>query len=545
MPSKLYSIDRTYDMHKLFYLIEHTKAGLDLIFMFKNDSSIYLNSSNLQILKALAKKAGRVIKFEVENNNHLDYIDAVNNDNLTFSPTSIDLSDTEAMQVEKSKKQFFKVPQLGFSIKKKRKSVSDSVYAEVEKDVGKFKLKFIFVILTFFVILGLAGVGFWALIYYLPRATVKITLDSETLINLVDVKAKTDVKQVDAAGGIIPATSLDVEESESGSADTTGEKEIGEYAKGTVTIYNKKSKSVKIKKGATIKLKKDGKDPLAYVTVNDVEIPALETKDVIVPGNTENGSTAPETTTKAEVLGTKDVEIKAAQFGKDYNLGKDQKFEVAGLKYDSEGYAQNASEIKGGTSDKVKVVTESDLRTLKKTLDDSLKVKAADDLKKKVVTGQNLQESSITITPVKEDYSNKADDVADKLSLNLTVKATGIAYSDTDLKSAISELVKKVVPESFKLSESGDYDYEVAVLKNASDPNTINLQVKLKSYVTPKIDEDKIKNDLVGLKVEDARDYLSKVKNVKEYKLELRPKLPSFLVAMPRKPENISVEIVR
>lgn len=537
-------VTNNHTMQKLITILEDLKGtATDVIFYFTKPATLYLNSSNLIILQKLAKKFDIALKYETQEPMHSDYIDSVNNDYLNYAEEEVDLDDTmNIVPPAGNKKTFFKLPEINLpkfsmpSFKKSEKTRNVEVEDNVEAGVEKINRGLIAVV--FIVILGLVGIvsAFAALMYYIPSAKINLELEEDVLVKLLDVKASTALDSVDLDNSVIPADSLTVEESDTAKLATTGKKEVGEFATGEITIFNKTDSEKRVKKGTTIKLKKDeskDNEALTFVTTDEVKVPPKELKTVSVGGSETQG----------DVFGTKIVKVKASKIGKEYNIEENQKFEISGYNED-QLYGENEKGFNGGERKEVNVVANDDILNIRKNLEDALKAKLKDSLSKKVVNGQVLNEGSISYETVKATYNKKLDEETDELTLDLTMKASGVAYLENDLKEVVKVLARKVVPEEFKLANE-NYDYEVAVLKAPNQPSIINLQVKLRSYITPNIDEEAIKRDTAGLKIDQAEEYLNKIRNIKKYEISLSPRLPSFLTSMPRRKENITIEIKR
>jgi len=520
-----HNIEAEHDLYYLTNLLE-TSKDTEVVFHFSKDNKVYRNSSNLKILHKIAEENKIDLKFEAENLAHKDYIDSVNGDYAEYNDETVNLD-----QVSEN-------PSLGsssLSVGEKRGLnvfgfLSLLKFKPKPKTKNPLKLfKVLSVLLGIIIIIG--GILF-ALWWYFPTAKVKLSLDSEVLIKLLDINAVIGQADVNGDESKIPAIKLDVTESDSQTIPTTGIKEVGEKAEGEIKIFNKTSDKIKLSKGKKITYISTKDENLKYEIIEDIEIDA----------QTEVSSTdASNVTTVVKTPGEKNVKIKAIEIGENYNLEKEKQFQVEG--YDTDKLiAENSDKIKGGTLEEINIVTQKDIDQLKRELEIFMQNKVKDSLQKKTVNGQELPETSIVYEVSSAKFDKALDAEGDELTLTMTTKGTGLAYSKDDLDKIVSELISKVVPEEYDLDQA-DPQYEVAVLQ-ADDPSTtLKLQVKLHSSITPKIDEEKLKSDLAGMKIDEATKYLNGIKNVLNIEIQLSPKLPVILQGMPQRKENITIEV--
>lgn len=476
----------------------------DLILTFSKDNEIYKYATNLQILKKAASQMGKSVKFEAENKKHKNYVDAIN------SGEEVPADNPGQVQAKtfSTKRIWLKLPGFKFSFKSK-------------------KFKYLF---GTPVVLLLIGGFFFFLWWYIPTAKVEIQVDSEVLVKLLDIKASAKQQEVSVESATIPAILVEVTETETQTAPSTGEKETGEKSTGKVKLYNKTDDDITIKKGATLKLIETDKESLRFVTTKEAKVPAQKEGDL----------PPPETGTK-QIFGTQEVEVEAVEFGDGYNLDDGQKFEVGDYDTD-ELVAENEDSISGGSQKIISVVTQSDLDSLKRSLNEFLENKVGESLQKKVVTGQKLAEASVQFTEVTANFDKKPDDEADQITLELALKGTGIAYSTQDLDDLISKLIVGVIPDEYNLEDSNP-DYELAEKRDPGSENVLSIQAKLRSYIMPRLDEVKIKSDLTGMRLPQAQQYLEDIKNIKGFKIDLSPNMPLPLQTMPHVTDNIELEI--
>lgn len=508
-----FTADEKTEMNDLVNVLEEAKES-DVKILFKKNANLYNKSLNLKILQKLASERSKTVTFDVENQSHKDYIDAINGDFMESADDSVDLN------MEESRKGVTKEWFLTGLFK--RREPEDSFDGSLGKSFNKKRFKFFVYLFGIFLLFTTGGFALW---WYLPSATVKVTIDSQILVKILDVKADPAASEVAVQSATIPAINIDATVTESQTILTTGKREVGDNAKGKVTFYNKTNDSISIKKGAIIKLISTDKESLRYEVQEKIDVPAQTEKP--------DGS--------GTEYGSKDVNIKAVSFGEKYNQDSEEKFEVDGYNTDKL-IAENKEKIEGGTLKELNVVTQADIDGLKRSLDEFIRSKVVEALNKKVVVGQTLSESSIEFTTISGIYDKKVDEEGEDLTLTMTTKGVGIVYDQKDLDELISELIKTVVPLEYSL-DGEKPEYEVAATKAKSGTGVVDLQIKLRSYITPNIDQKKIINDMTGMRLEQAQSYLNAISNIKGYEISLSPKMPPFLQVMPHISKNIEIII--
>lgn len=174
-------------------------------------------------------------------------------------------------------------------------------------------------------------------------------------------------------------------------------------------------------------------------------------------------------------------------------------------------------------------------------------IKATEDIKNKLANNQKLVAGSIQTKVLKETFSKNVGDQSDKLSLTQSVSADGLIYMDSELNKFIDEYLKEFVPTGFILSNQ-NRDVSIEVLGNSTNSvltsSEADLQVTLKVYVVPDLNEEAIKKELAGKTISEAQNIVSSLRNVSSYKLELSPKVP-FFDRVPKDLKRIQITIER
>lgn len=545
MMAKKLEIEQTDSIYDLIKLISESEDS-EFNILFKKGSDLYTNSTNLIVLKKIAEEKKKIITFDVEDQNHKDFIESANNGTLDFEDSSVDLEHISSEPAQEkdhtsldngTKVKLKTAGFLGFASKiRKRKSDDGIDYTNASltnldkknKTLNSKPIKKIAIITAS--VVGFFGLllGLWV---FVPSAEIKLKVDSEVLVKLIDAKASTSQTSVSAEEKTIPAVRIEVTETYAQSAPSTGKKEIGEFATGEITVFNKTDKDFKISKGTPVELIQTDKENLLYEATEEATIPA----QTVTVETTVDGETSTVT------YGSRDVKIKALSFGEKYNVSDGKTFEIDDKKTD-QIVGENEKDIKGGTSKTVDVVTQEDLDKLKQSVQEFMNQRVKDSLNQKIVGGQVMPEASISVEEISSKFSAIPDEEKSEVTLSVEYAGSGLTYSESDADKLVQELISTVIPEEYTLNEE-DPEYEVAVFEVDKEANTMNLQIKLRSYIIPNLDLEKIKNQISGMRIEDAQNYLSNISGVSDYEIVLSPSLPDLIRRIPHRENNILITV--
>ncbi len=384
-------------------------------------------------------------------------------------------------------------------------------------------------VLLIFVVLSLLGGMGYLLVTQVPQAFVKISVDSQPLIKSISIKVVLD-KATSAKERILNGRKVEAVVADTASMEPTGIKIVGETASGKIKIYNYTDQEKEFGKGTEVYFNEDDYD-LTYKTKSSVVVPAETLKEPGVPGS-------------PTVPGEATVDVEATEIGEDSNIDKGSTLTFDDYKK-SEVVAAADADFSGGESSEVKVVAEADLLKLEEELQKKLTENSESILKAKQGVKYKLIDGSTATSIVSKKFSAELDDETDTLNLDMEVKAFGLAYSTDELNKLLDTLVDSFIPDGFKLSAKNK-SISVEILGNSDDTvlssSEADLQVTLKAYVVPGINEQELKTKLRGKKLNDARDLLNNIQNINNFELSISPNIP-FFGRMPVSEENISLEI--
>jgi hypothetical protein len=358
--------------------------------------------------------------------------------------------------------------------------------------------------------------------YFLfSKATVIVFVEPKILENDTQVTADPNIKQVDEEAKKIPGSFVETQVSGSEKMAASGQKQVGDPAKGTVVIYNKATSSKTISKGTVL----TAQNGLKFTLDSDIKIASQSA--------TQEGIT----------FGKANGNVVAQSIGADGNLPSDTTFTVGGISA-NEVSAKAEGNFSGGTSKQVTVVTDSDQKKLLASLASNLRKQATDQLQAKLSaekdsTKKILQEA-LNEEIIKKSFNKNIGDQASEFSLNLTINYKGLAYSDNDLKTIVGKLVQTNVPDNFQLDLA---DTETSADVSKVEKDKLTFLARFKAKLVPKVDNQEIKKQIVGKTPLQVADILKTHENVLGSDIKLTPPLPAPLARLPFITQNIKVEV--
>lgn len=353
-----------------------------------------------------------------------------------------------------------------------------------------------------------------AIVYlFTNKATVILSIDGKKIDKNQNVTFSD--KPSDPKNNIIQAEFVSVSEDGSVSTRATGEKEVGDKAKGTVTIFNNAPSSQTISAQTAIK----SSNGLDFTLEKSVTVSSAS-------GDIFSGTTP----------GKTNANVTADKIGQEYNLPSNTKFTIGAS---TTMAAKNDNPFSGGTKKKITVVSKEDITKLLQNLPKSLEQRAKDNLEKKVSSDKILLPVFISADVSKKDFDKNTNDEAKQATLKGSVDFEGIAYKKIDATNFANELLKTGV--------SGDL---------AADPNNIKVQVKdikekknkevaanvtIVGTLVPKIDEEELSKNISGKSFKDAQDILEKLPQISSVDIKLSFSIPFIQKRLPFSSRNIRI----
>ncbi len=367
------------------------------------------------------------------------------------------------------------------------------------------------------VFLVLIAGGLFAAYWYLPRATVVISVTPKNLADSFDVTADTTAAGPDLNARVLPAKTASTTVSGSQSKSTTGTKLVGDRATGTVSVINGTPADRTFPQGTVISA-----SGLKFSFNSPVTVPAAS-------GSADPSSYQP---------GKADVNVTAQAIGVESNLSAGSAFTI-GTFSTMDYVAKNNTAFSGGTSRQVSAVAAQDLTDLRSQLISSLTGQVKNQLASSVSSDRQLVVDSVQTGVITEKFDHAVGDVADSLNLSLTLKASGLSFADVDLNNLISARTQALIPGGYETEGEVSHNFSVKSVKN----NQAVITVQISSQLTPILANDQIIKNITGKSVSAAKTYLENISGVSRIDFKFTPPLPSGILTLPHQSKNIGVVI--
>jgi len=323
----------------------------------------------------------------------------------------------------------------------------------------------------------------------------------------------------DFSKNTIKGSVFEFSEDDSESIPTTGTKDTGDSAKGTVTIYNKLTDSVALAKGTVI------------TSTNSLKF-TLDQSVTVASASGASDPTAPTTP------GTVHVSVTANSFGTEYNLPSNTKFT---LSTDSSIAAKNDNPFSGGTKKQLTIVAKDDLDKLTKDLETKINDKAKKDLGGHASSENGVLATFIKIDIKKKNFDKKTGDEAKNVVLAESISYQAVSYDKKELLSYTTFLMKNKLPSDATLMKNG-ISYEIKDAKQIDD-TTISATLLMHARLLPKLNTSQIAQDIKGSSFDKASNILSNKPQVSRVVFTFSPNIFLLPKILPRNEHNITVSI--
>lgn len=317
--------------------------------------------------------------------------------------------------------------------------------------------------------------------YNFHKAQIEIDLPSDKISDKFDLKAA-----LTATGeGDFRVEEKTIARSQKKSIATSGQRDIGDKAKGKVIIHNFSDDKLNLKSGVVLTL-----DNLKYTLDGDVSVASQSVK-------MEDGHYKKDP-------GTANATITASAIGTEYNISKDKNLSISGLSA-SNYFALAADNFTGGSKKTLKTVAKKDLDALEKEVLDGQKEGLLDAIKSQLGAHENVISDLTEIKLGKENFSGEVGQEASEVSLSADVDINYYVFDDTNLKKEVADRLKKNVPSGFEIDKNKlAYNVDRTDKKGGS----VDMNVKGEATVVKTIDKKKALSSITGKSLDESRRIL-------------------------------------
>ena len=342
--------------------------------------------------------------------------------------------------------------------------------------------------------------------WYLHKVTLVVTMPTESY----------EVKQALSA----LAVSKVIEEKEvEVSVDTTGKKEVGERAKGTVTVASFDDKQASFSAGTQLYL--------------DDSVYRLDA-EVILPAATVDTASGTKQASK------KSVAASATFIGTEGNIDKGRQFAVEDYP-SSVFYALSDSQFSGGSQQTVSVVSQSDIVSLNEQVTEHAK-QASESAREGTASDTVTLDDISTIDVSELSYSAELGEVASVLRAQGTVKAVLYTAQKNTLVDILTKALKEGRGNNFQFMND-DVQYTFSNIVLSDDELSVDADMQTTLRIFQALDTQSIKKN-VRLKLHSqVQDFFNKSYKVDTIKFQYDPVIPLFEQFVPYRTENIEIQV--
>jgi len=343
--------------------------------------------------------------------------------------------------------------------------------------------------------------------YYLPHATVNLTVVTEPYQSTVNVTVDTSKQSIsDSTGKTMSGDHVEATGTSTKSVTTTGKKDVGTPASGTVNFSNGLGQSVKLTKGTAMTA-----SGLTFTLSADVTIPAATASvdgsgSVVVNPGTTTGS------------------VGASAPGDAGNLASGTTLTLQGVSssVQSKVSATAAGAFTGGTSKQVNVVSQTDLDQAKQSATDDATTQAKQSAAGSL-TGKTVLDSATRVSVVTETPSAKVGDEGDNVSDALTVKYEAIVFDDAQFRSTVATQLNQSVPAGKMVVLTSADQVTTSATNTDWSAGTLALSSAVTTQLSSEIDTTALTKSLQGKSLSAATGILAKQSAIQQASVDVRP----------------------
>ena len=272
---------------------------------------------------------------------------------------------------------------------------------------------------------------------------------------------------------IIPGRKREKSISGEKTVPVNGKKNVGDPARGTVTIYNKALND----------------------TITSKKVPAIATGSLQFTLDNDIDIASASETIGSITFGKGDVEATAVAIGPQSNVAAGIEFTFANTS-SSIAIVRNEKAFAGGTSREVTVVTRADYDAFVKSMSDELLVKAKQELSSAVEGNDKLIDGTIKTSVTEKVFGQELDQEAKELQGKLTIAVSGIAYSESDVRAYLTTVASSTVPAGYAINDAKT-TIEVTNIQIKKD-GKITAKATMNAVALPTVDALVIQSALAG-----------------------------------------------
>lgn len=370
------------------------------------------------------------------------------------------------------------------------------------------------IIAFIFIILLVSAVG--AFEYFLHKVELEVFLPSKAISKSIDVDAAIGKKDQDFYVNEETVT-LEI----TNEKKTTGERDIGQKAKGELMIHNFDNQEKVIVKGTK-------------VTFNNVEfVLDQEVKVASSSGVTSSGT---------KQSGKSKVSATAVEIGPEANVEKGKELKIADLP--SSLYVAIVEEsFTGGTKKKVQTVAKKDLDTLETQAIAKAKTESSDKVKENVKSGQAVLGAMTKVDLSETEYTKEVGEESGTVAIKAKAEIQYYTFPEEIFKKEIADELETEVPAGYKLqTDKLEYKVEDSEIDEAGE--LVKLKIQATDEAVKEVSSEELIKSISGKTNAQLHTILKEKFEAEDVEIkQVSPSISIFGNWMPFMKQNIKVTI--
>ncbi|NMB47880.1 hypothetical protein GYA13_00330 [Candidatus Kuenenbacteria bacterium] len=337
-------------------------------------------------------------------------------------------------------------------------------------------------------------------IYVFPEVEVTIVPKTEKISNDFEVVVDGGLGEADLEHYKLPGITVTAEDALEKTFPATGEKNVGEKAKGKVVFYNQTGLEQTL--STSNSLASEGGQ--IFYLQNNVTIPKAEVS--------EEGTI---------VYGTATAEVIAKEGGEAGNIAPGR-LALIDLPFSKQSkiYGEVKEKLIGGSNKTIKVVSEDDLKNAEKKLAEELNPKLKEQLASKLDDGEKIDDRLIEYRAVGVEKTVELQEEVSEFTVKLKGQAEALAWDENKIREILAAKLKENQQDGKQLVESSQDVFQIETKEVDLEKRTAKLAIHAENQISMPIETEKLKDELKGMSETEARRFLLDKGNIKDVRFK-------------------------
>lgn len=348
--------------------------------------------------------------------------------------------------------------------------------------------------------------------YFFHKAKITIFYPYQKISQSLDINAK-----IDDATSDLSITIASVSAEVSDVKKTTGKREIGEKAKGEITLHSFEDKEKIFAKGTVLSTAS-----LQYILDDDVKV----------------ASASLATDGSAKLPGKANGKVTAQNIGTEYNIEKGKRFSITDLA-PSIYFGINEKSFSGGTKKEVNTVSKKDLEDLNTAL--LAKAKNSKELIRQSTAKERIINNLTSIILKNSKASREIGEEAKDVTLTSLALATYYTFDEEKMISLIQSNIKKDIKSGFVVKKD-NIKYSLLSAKLIGD-SSADMSVSIEIKAMKDISTNKILKEIKGRSTKSLEDIVKNKLEGQGFEIKVTHPIPIFSSFTPFFDKNITLTL--